>query len=488
MPFKQGISFRATLGHVADGPDDYAQTNISTLDYPTTTPQGVNVGYETQNGTTGRIANDYGSPVDPRISGRHRFARNTTDYSVYRIDLPAAGEYRVRCAVGGESGWVRSFVYDGATELANLNSQSTTSTSVFRDAQHVYRAPEDWPAENEHRDFDFTTQIFRWQNGPGTAGGGTLHYTYFHIESLDDDPGPIILSTDAQTRTESSATLNTGIALNASAVSASITQASLSTSINLAASAQSRHIAASALSTQIRLVSTGEQATLSQADLLTAITLHSVAKSSATAQSDLSIGAADLSGAAITRFNTQAALQTGIALHSAAASNTSADATITIGVEMQALGQVICTSAAALQTGIILSSAAESRHEADAALQTAIQLSSDVTSQTIAIGEITQPPSTLQSSAVAAINAHGDLLTDIRLAAAAEMQSYATGALSKPSDIALKGAAIMLVYASAQLSDVVPMIDAPAGPGYIAGRVNGRARPGIAARNRPTYH
>src|SRR6267154_393255 len=96
MALEYGIDFRSTAGLVTDPANCYAERNSSLNDYPTTTPQGNTVGWESGGNSVGAFDADAG--LDPRIAGFTFTSGGAV--ADYRIDLPAPGAYDINIAFG----------------------------------------------------------------------------------------------------------------------------------------------------------------------------------------------------------------------------------------------------------------------------------------------------------------------------------------------------------------------------------------------------
>jgi len=169
MAFPQGINFRATSGYVTDPANfTYEITNGGGTDYPTTTPQGNNIGWETVGGggidardrTTGNIA---------QLAGMNRI-NTAANVSTYRVDLPSAGTYTFNSGHGDASYAVPTNfeVYDTTTQLTSLAGTATTAANKFRDAANNEWANTAWAANNVGVNRTFATTICRFKNPAGT--------------------------------------------------------------------------------------------------------------------------------------------------------------------------------------------------------------------------------------------------------------------------------------------------------------------------------
>jgi hypothetical protein len=186
MPFKQGINFRSTLSYVTDGPDEYAQV-VSTVNYPTTTPQGANVGYE----VTGSIYQvNRSTTVDPRLAGLHY--ANAAHNPQYRIDLPAVGEYEVRVALGDatNNNRVNADLYDGDDFVVVLAADRSISSGTFADATDVLRSAAAWPTDNVEYGHTFASTIMRVSLVPATSPLGNRTWAHFYVEEVGGGGDP----------------------------------------------------------------------------------------------------------------------------------------------------------------------------------------------------------------------------------------------------------------------------------------------------------
>ncbi|HRF10955.1 MAG TPA: hypothetical protein PLR37_02295 [Candidatus Accumulibacter phosphatis] len=172
MSFPQGIDFRATSGYVTDPADHTYEIGI-TANYPRTTAQGNNVGWETSSDSRNRST----SP-DARLAGIHRTTGTTV--RTYRIDLPATGDYTVRLAAGdySYSTGIKVELFDTTTSLGVLASTSTTAAARYRDATDAEHTAANWPANNNPVTKTFSTTILRAKVGSTGGGGGVIACLY----------------------------------------------------------------------------------------------------------------------------------------------------------------------------------------------------------------------------------------------------------------------------------------------------------------------
>jgi hypothetical protein len=182
MALPQGINFRKTSSYVTDGVNEYAQI-AGSLNYPTTTPQGNNVGWESIDGGVISIRNQSTS-VDRRLAGLH-----FTNYpGAYRIDLPSAGSYNIRAAFGDATGAVRAEAYlkDNNTQVATLATRKALSADQFIDATDVTRVSSAaWVSSNAPLLQAFSSSIMRVLIGGGpTSNDYAIAHLYVESVSL----------------------------------------------------------------------------------------------------------------------------------------------------------------------------------------------------------------------------------------------------------------------------------------------------------------
>lgn len=180
MGLPQGINFRATAGYVTDGGNEDNELVASgNQTYPHTTAQGINVGWETVSGLyQGRNRN---AGNDRRLAGIN-FNTNTGTWD-FRVDLPSAGTYNIRLAMGDASyaAAVACDIVDGTTNLGTLTSGSTSAFNQFKDPTNTEYSAANWPGSNTAVSKTFSTTICRVR--VGSAGSGSHSIAHFYIES-----------------------------------------------------------------------------------------------------------------------------------------------------------------------------------------------------------------------------------------------------------------------------------------------------------------
>lgn len=149
-PFSVGFDFRNTLGCVADPSYASAILDQNTVTYPTTsTINGSSVTYGYENISGGyNITRDRDCMNDPRTAGSTLLANNQSPQITFRVDLPAAGVYKVWSAFTdqGNNQIIYALLIDNATTKHSIVAQTTTSTSVLDFSGAVWATSPDWVA------------------------------------------------------------------------------------------------------------------------------------------------------------------------------------------------------------------------------------------------------------------------------------------------------------------------------------------------------
>lgn len=181
----QGINFRATSGYVTDGAnEDYEILDGSTPNYPHTTAQGNNVGWETiVSNVRGR---DRSSGNDRRLAG---MCFNDGGDVTYRIDLPSSGDYNVGIAAG-DAFYASNVVwdlFDTSSSLGSLTTGTTSAAQRFKDATNTEYTEATWPSSQALASKTFATTILRISNGASPL----QVMAHFYVESAGGgEPAP----------------------------------------------------------------------------------------------------------------------------------------------------------------------------------------------------------------------------------------------------------------------------------------------------------
>lgn len=145
--FDKGFNFRSTAGFVTDGTDE---TYVILEAYPVTR-NGVTFGWANISQVQDR---NRSAAVDRRFAGIMFQDGSLAVDQRFQVDLPAAGTYDIRLALGDVSnGFPNSYsykIYDNATLKTTISGASlTSSAATFRDAANggPYSTA-NWPGSN----------------------------------------------------------------------------------------------------------------------------------------------------------------------------------------------------------------------------------------------------------------------------------------------------------------------------------------------------
>ena len=350
MALPQGINFRASSGYVSDGPNDYAQTTNS-LNYPTTTPQDNDVGWE-----SGQVdyVNDRDSGVDARLAGTHgiELAQSAT----YRIDLPAPGSYNIRAAFGSAtSGFiVEAYLYDNNTLVATLASNQAIAFGQFVDASDTLRSsPADWVANNAAITQSFSSTIMRVVI---PTGGNYRTISHLYVESAGG--GAAALAGDAAGQASATGNLTTDIPLTGASVVVATATGSLNVPIDLSGNAAAVSAAAASLTTQIPVAGVASGNSAASGELSSDISLSSDANTQSTATADLT-ATITLSGAAVAQALANAGIDTSILLGANAAGQATATGALDGDSNIAGNAQTSASATGSLDTAIDMAGAAQ---------------------------------------------------------------------------------------------------------------------------------
>jgi len=152
--FAKGFNFRNTPGFVTDPANT---TYVSADAYPTTR-NGVTFGWLPSQ-PPGPA--DRSNGVDARLAGINY--TNGPANSVFQVDLPATGQYRINLAIGDASfaaSGQGAKIYDGSVAGGNLRltvGPAATATGQFLDAAGTAYSAANWPASNTAATLTFST-------------------------------------------------------------------------------------------------------------------------------------------------------------------------------------------------------------------------------------------------------------------------------------------------------------------------------------------
>lgn len=187
MALPQGIDFRASAGYVTD-PANCDYSIVSRGDYPWTTAQGNNVGWEINTSTSLQDRNR-NSSNDARIAGIN-YTTTGSNSDAFRIDLPSAGNYKIGAGFGDASyaqavGWD---LYDTNSNIGTLSTGSTSGANQFNDATDTEYSAAAWPGSQTLVSKTFSTTICRFKQ---TADSFIAHA---YVESAAGQLAPVFLS------------------------------------------------------------------------------------------------------------------------------------------------------------------------------------------------------------------------------------------------------------------------------------------------------
>lgn len=407
MTFPQGIDFRNTSGYVTDPANCTYEIYggfTSSGNYPRTTPQGNTVGYEGNYSGVDTGYRDRSTSVDPRLAGLHQTTSNTA--FTYRIDLPAAGAYKIGAACGDASNAQACYleVLDTSSSLGVLVNGTTSNANRWFDATGVERTNVTWPTSNALASKTFSTTIARFKIGSGTAANG--HISHLWMESAAS-----------------------GAAFAATMAASCNLSGTLSTQIPLATTMPAASSLAAALTTSIRLSATMAAASAFAGTLTTAIPFAATMQAIATMTGTLSAGAA-LSAVMSSRASLTAALTTAIPLSATMAASANLSGTLSAGAALSATMAASSTMSGALTTAIRFAATMAAGASFTGSFSgTAAQLSATMAARATFTGTLT---TALPLAAVMSTRASfsGNLSTPVGFAATMRASSTFSGSLT----------------------------------------------------------
>lgn len=200
MSFPQGVAFRASNAFVTDVAPDFCENGVpdtdlqidtGEADYPTTSTQGNNVGWETV--ATAGIQCRNRNNSNARLSGMHQTSNATDAGNKFRIDLASTGDKLIRSAAGDFNYTAGTYLelFDTNTSLAVLSTGTTSAAAKWKDATNVERTDAtDWANNNASLTKTFSTTILRVALGSG-ALEGTM--SFFYVDDAGPAPAPLLI-------------------------------------------------------------------------------------------------------------------------------------------------------------------------------------------------------------------------------------------------------------------------------------------------------
>lgn len=165
----RGVNLRQTSTYVTDGANETYSLGVAYASE--STRNDVKCGWSTDNQANAR---DRDSGNDARLAGLGFMngAANT-----FRIDLPTAGVYDIRLALGDPAaGWTNMFfeVFDNASSLFTLSAVATSAAQRFLDATGTEYTNATWAGSNTAVRKTFSSTIFNIQVGKTAFGLSVL--------------------------------------------------------------------------------------------------------------------------------------------------------------------------------------------------------------------------------------------------------------------------------------------------------------------------
>jgi len=167
----KGFNFRSTSGYVTDGSNETYVVLADT--YPTSrSVGGESVTFGTQNDLSG--TNDFenrDSGIDRRLAGV-MYADGTDGGTwEFRVDLPSAGDYKIRVALG-DAGTAQPSqklaIYDDSTLKVTIDPASV-AIDEWSDATEVVLNATTWPTTNAQITLTFASTICIFRIGNSDA-------------------------------------------------------------------------------------------------------------------------------------------------------------------------------------------------------------------------------------------------------------------------------------------------------------------------------
>ena len=182
----QEVNFRATDVYRSDDSSDAHSETSTTANYPETSAQGNDLGWETATALNNEEYHNDASGVDVRLAGS--IWNDGSDTEVYRIDLPNTGIYRIRVAFGDHeftSGGDLE-IFDNTTSRATMTN--STALHVISDIAGSDYSEANWPGSNSwSADLTFNSTICRFEWLENSADGwGIIHITIEEVAPVID--------------------------------------------------------------------------------------------------------------------------------------------------------------------------------------------------------------------------------------------------------------------------------------------------------------
>jgi len=178
-----GINFRGSLAFVTDGTDEVQTDGFSGGNaYPVTKGgwvQGWTVTFEN--------AADRNASIDRRLAGIGYKTNTGLSQGTYRVDLPAAGSYTIRLALG-DDGSAQSYQYceilDNTTSKLIIDKNTGTAVDEWYDAAGTKQTLANWPGSNAAATLTFATTTLFLKLGTPTAQAAISTLSHLFISQI----------------------------------------------------------------------------------------------------------------------------------------------------------------------------------------------------------------------------------------------------------------------------------------------------------------
>lgn len=176
----KGFNFRDSVGFVTDGTNQkYSDDDDA---YPNSDSIGGDSVVSGWLSLTNIFAADRDTGIDVRLAGLEYVGGGAATYESWQCDLPAAGNYKVRLALG-DAGFAqansRVAIWDSTVSQLLNRTEGTSVAGHFVDAAGVDYAAAAWPGSNSQVTLTFTTSTFIMRV---YANSGALVSTVAHLE------------------------------------------------------------------------------------------------------------------------------------------------------------------------------------------------------------------------------------------------------------------------------------------------------------------
>ncbi len=192
-----GLDFRLTPQFVTDPTNcDVVNNLLNFADYPHITASGLTIGWE----QAPSVSRNRSAAVDARLAGLVAVT-GPSKQSTFRIDLPAAGSYRIAAAIGDNStgqgaGSQTVELVDDTSSLGFIVNAGSTLAGQFIDATGTTRtSAADWVSNQQQITATFATTTLRIKcNRTAYAGTDSTTLAHFQFTQLFGITGTSSLS------------------------------------------------------------------------------------------------------------------------------------------------------------------------------------------------------------------------------------------------------------------------------------------------------